>query len=597
MKKSNGLFFQLTGVLFFGTLFLLAWIFFKERMLNYDPAFFSFRIIFEKNYDIELSRWGSVVSQVLPLWFLKAGCSLETFLRVYSVSFILIYYLIFLIITLVLKNARAGIMLMLTLCLAFRHAFYYSTAELYQGLAICILIWALIFPEKEYDSILKKNIAWFLSCVLIFVLSYYHQILVFPLLFIFIYYLIAEKKYFDKYLIGSIVFTVFWFFIRIKFLTSTSYEKDKIPELSVFFNQLGNITHFESYDYFKHFARHFLLPLVILNLICVGTFLFKRKWLLASFYILFNTGFIYLDLLTYRMGESPLMYENYLTILGLFCSVPLSGLLMSIKTEKLFLPVTFVILMINVQGVYSSSYPFTLKENYLKRITEYGRKMPNKKYLIDSRNLPWQYDWVSWALPFETLLYSSLESPDSAVSICASTPVSQYDSISNWKNIFLGPPWAITWFWTSDVDKKYYLLPSGEYKKLTTYQSDSSFQESVFNNQNISIEPLENFIEIDKEKYAVLPLRIKNNSGESIKSIPDCPQNIKLSYHILNEKGEQVIWDGSRTSLETDIDKETTQGLMISSVLPQGKYILEIDFVTEGKRWWNINTRVKLSVN
>src|SRR5207249_4936463 len=103
----------------------------------------------DRAFDIELNRWGSVLSQALPLIFLKAGCSLQTFLRTYSVSFILIYYIIFLLITLVLKNERAGIALMLTLCLAFRHAFYYSTAELYQGMAWCVLIWALISKMKE----------------------------------------------------------------------------------------------------------------------------------------------------------------------------------------------------------------------------------------------------------------------------------------------------------------------------------------------------------------------------------------------------------------------------------------------------------------
>src|SRR5437660_1080814 len=81
LKKLN-IYLQVLGFLFFGILFVLAWALYKERMLNYDPAFFSFRIIYDKNYDVELGRWGSIISQILPLWFLKSGCSLETFLRV-----------------------------------------------------------------------------------------------------------------------------------------------------------------------------------------------------------------------------------------------------------------------------------------------------------------------------------------------------------------------------------------------------------------------------------------------------------------------------------------------------------------------------------
>jgi len=281
----------------------------------------------------------------------------------------------------------------------------------------------------------------------------------------------------------------------------------------------------------------------------------------------------------------------------LFCAVPLSELLISIKNQRVLWPLAVFILALNLQGIYASSIPFTLKENYLKRLTDRGRKMPEKKYVIDSRNLPWQYNWVSWALPFETLLYSSLESPDSSISVCSAQPVSQYDSISTWKNIFLGPTWAITWFWTTDIDKRYFSLPPGEYKKLTSFQSDSTFDEQIFNKNNISIEPLENFIEMGKEKYTVLPVLIKNNSGKILNAIPDCPENIKMSYHVRSESGEELIWDGSRTPLETDVERESVQCLVVKSILPKGKYLVEVDFVTEGKRWWGINTRVKLTVN
>jgi hypothetical protein len=588
---------QILGFLFFGALLFLAWIFFKERMINYDPAFFSFRIIHEKNYDIELGRWGSVVSQVLPLWFLKSGCSLETFLRVYSISFILIYYLIFLLITVGLRNTRAGIILMFSLCLAFRHVFYYPTAELYQGIAICVLIWALTFPEKEYESTFKRVIAFVIVCIFVFILSYYHQIIVFPLLFIFLFSIIEERRYTDKFLLGALLLTALWFFIRIKFLTNTSYEQGKIPAVKEIFSQIGNIKQMPSYIYFKSFVRHFLLFLAILNLVCVVEMLYRKKILLSAFYILFNIGFIYLILVTFKNGESPIMYENYITILGLFCAIPLSKILLKIRWSHVTLPLIAFILLINVKNIYGSHVPFTHKQEYLKRIAASARQMPEKKYVIDSRNLPWHYDWISWALPFETLLYSSLESPDSAVSVCVATPVSQYDSISTWKNVFLGPPWAITWFWIPDIDKKFYSLPDGPYAKLTTAQKDTSFNETLFNKDNIFIEALDNFIEIGKEKYATIPIRIKNKSGFILRSIPDIDENVKLSYHLLNEKGDYVLWDGNRTSLETDIRNESYMALIVNPTISKGKYLLLIDFLTEGKRWWGINTKVKLNVN
>jgi hypothetical protein len=485
---------------------------------------------------------------------------------------------------------------MFTLCLAFRHAFYYSTAELYQGLALCVLVWAIAFPENPYNSVKKKNIAYFFAAVLIFVISYYHQLTLFPLIFMFLYEMVSGRKFNDRHLIFLFAFTILWFFIRVEFLTTSDYEKGKIPTLHVFAEQFKNIRVLPSYIYFKTYTKGFLIPLVTLNIISLLFLLFRRKWLSLLLIILFNGGFILLNIITYFHGESPLMYENYYTVLGLFCAIPLSELLFNIERKALFWLITTLILLINLEGIYSAHYPFTQKVEYLERITDYGRKMPEKKYIIDSKNFPWQYGWVSWALPFETLLASSIESPDSSVSVCMANPVTQYDSIANWKDIFLGPAWAITWFWTPNLDHHYYALPSGGYKKLTNLQSDSAFKESNFSNHNILITPLQDNIAVNREKYAVIPIRITNESGYKLNAIPVGSNQVFLSYHVYSEKGEVVLWEGHRTSLETDIEKESIQGLIFNSELKKGKYILDIDFVTENVRWWNIDSKVELIV-
>src|ERR1700722_11277254 len=120
---------QVMGLLFFGVLFYISWIYFKERMLNFDPSAFCFWMIETKTFYIMLDRWTTAFSQVIPLIALKNHCSLISFLKLYSVSFVIIQYLIFLCITLILRNYRAGILLMFALGLSSRLFFYYSTEE------------------------------------------------------------------------------------------------------------------------------------------------------------------------------------------------------------------------------------------------------------------------------------------------------------------------------------------------------------------------------------------------------------------------------------------------------------------------------------
>jgi len=591
INSISTLFIRLLGVAFFGTLFWFALIFFKERMLTADPAFFSFRIIQDRSYDIELHRLGSAVSQVLPLILLKLGCTLEVFLKAYSVSFILIYYLIFLILTEGLKNYRAGIALIITLCLTFRHAFYYSTAELYQGMALCILIWALIIKMKEVDTKKKKNILFICSSILIFVVSYYHQLTLFALLFILIFEILNGNSYKDQWLIPLLAITGLWFFVRINFLTTTNYESGKIPTIAVFKEQLPHIRNLPSYIFFKQFTKAYLLPFVIVMFVS-GFILLKRKnWLLIFFIPIYIAGFILLDVITYYKGESPIMYENYLTLLGLFAAVAFCGLIEIRPSMKWQTGFCLIVIFWSTTSMYASHYPFSNRVAYLQRLTDEGRKHAEKKYIIDQRNFPWQYAWVDWTLPFETLLYSSLPGRDSSITVMSAENIHQYDSLLNMKDVFLGPRWAITWFWSNSLSKGYFKLPETGYKKLASLQSDSSFNESVYTKENVAILPLQREYITYQDSNIVIPVIIKNGSGHKINSIPDVFANVKLSYHIYDNNNKQIKWDGVRTPLELDVENEIQQGLVVEQKLRPGKYIIEADIVSENKRWWNLNSR------
>ncbi len=123
LKQGNGKeiplygFTAVTGHIFFLVLLLFSVFFYRERMLYSDPAFFSFLVIDGNDYSVALGRWGTVLSQAIPLFALQHGVSLEHFLQLYSASFILVYYLVFLIIHYGFKNASGSWMLILSLCL------------------------------------------------------------------------------------------------------------------------------------------------------------------------------------------------------------------------------------------------------------------------------------------------------------------------------------------------------------------------------------------------------------------------------------------------------------------------------------------------
>ncbi|MCE3277836.1 MAG: hypothetical protein K0S44_27 [Bacteroidetes bacterium] len=584
----------ITGCLFFSYFLFLSWIYYKERVLSFDPAFFAFQIIDTQNYSIALGRWGAIFSQILPLIALKSNCSMETFLRLFSIAPIINYIIVFLII-IALKNYRAAIALMLVLCLGFRHAFYYTTAELYFGLALSVLFWAIIAPEKEYDTAIKKWLALLFSIVLIYIMSYLHQLTVFAIVFILIWEFISGNKYKDVRLWMIFAAASIWFYIRIFVLTNTEYESEKIPSLSVFIEQLPFIRYSPSGMYFKHYAKYEIWPLFLVFFIS-WIYLFKmKKWLNVLFLPAFSIAFLVLILITYYKGESALMYENYYTVFGVFAGIAFMYVLYNNVSEKWRLLWIIPLLVISVHGIHNAHASFTKRVDYLDRLVSEGRKHEKKKFLVSSQNFPWQYGWVHWALPFETTLYSAIAGADSVVTCFVTPEIDKYDSLINKENVFLGPEWAVTWFESHHLKQNYFRFPSSGYAKLNTSQADSAFHESDFDKGNILIKPLQDTYYSDADSFIVAEIEITNLLYKTFASIPKGNNPVFLSYHI-EQGGKTVVFDGKRTPLEADLKGKIIQSIMVTLPEKKGDYTVEVDLVTENKRWWEIRSKFKLIV-
>jgi hypothetical protein len=596
ITKNQKVIIFLFGAVFFSFLFYISWIFFKERVLAFDPAFFSFLMIDQKDFSIALGRWGSVFSQALPLMAFKNGCALSTFLHLFSVAPIINYILIFLIITFGLKNYKASLALMLSLCLAFRHAFYYTTAELYLGIALSVLLWAIISIDTKSGSKFRQYSRLFFVLALIYIMSYLHQLTLFTILFVIITELVGKKRFKERDLWIVLGATIIWYLIRIYVLTDTNYEKEKIPSISVFIEQLPNLRYLPSTIYFKHFAPYQLWPMFLL-FAASWYYLFRKKnWLYFLFLPAYSIAFLILILITYYKGESPLMYENYYTVLGFFAAVAFIFSAEGFFNKGSELLVIFLLLVVNCKGIYNAHEILTKRVEYLGRLVDYGRKQENRKFLISDRNFPWQYGWVDWAVPFETTLYSGIADPDSVVTFFVTEDMNKYDSLIHKENVFLGPRWEVSWFGSQNIYRNYFHFPSSGYDKLNTPQDDTAFHEEQFNSENVMIQPEQDIFYSGADSFVVVPIRIINTSGKKLASLPAGATPTFLSYHVYDQKGNQIIADGTRTPLEVDIKGTYRQGLNIKFPKEHGDYTIEVDLVTENKRWWGINSKFVLVV-
>ena len=142
-KKRNP--YLLIGHLSFIILFLLSFIFFRERILFADTAFQFFKIVNFEKINIEASRYGAVLPQIPVLLSMKLGVSLKWLTIIYSGSFILLYYLVFLGCAYWLKNVPAALAVIIVLILCISQSFFHPVTETHQSLVFSILAYAIFY--------------------------------------------------------------------------------------------------------------------------------------------------------------------------------------------------------------------------------------------------------------------------------------------------------------------------------------------------------------------------------------------------------------------------------------------------------------------
>ena len=86
----------------------------------------------------------------------------------------------------------------------------------------------------------------------------------------------------------------------------------------------------------------------------------------------------------------------------------------------------------------------------------------------------------------------------------------------------------------------------------------------------------------------VISVRIKNESNETWYALPQGGlYSIHASYHIFDEDGEKLLYDGVRNPIIEAVDpgEEITMDVKIS-IPPPGKYILKLSMLQEGAAWF-----------
>ncbi|MEO8086753.1 MAG: hypothetical protein ABI763_08040 [Bacteroidota bacterium] len=584
----------ISGTIFFVIHFILSWYWFKERMMQYDTPFYVIKLIQQQKIIYEHDRYSTFFIQLLPCLVMKAGGSLEMISRSYSVAADIFYFSLFLISILVLKNNAGAVLLLLFVCLVLGRDYFLPVGEYTHAIITSTLLFGIHFN----DAANRKMRLFFASLILICSLDF-HPIGAFAVALILIFGFFENKKEERIFWVLLAFVGLICFLIRIRLSLQDDYENNKMGSWLNFADAVFHPGQLKSLiAVIKYFTAN-SIQLIYLFFLSASFLVWRKKWGLLTF----NIAYIFFALILFSTvigkDETHILFGGYFILIGLPVLIPTIQFLFSKKNNFALLATIGISILTFIYQVQNIHLCFAKRIEFVKRVIQNGKHFPEKRYIVDIKNYP-DILWGSrWTLPFQTLLLSSLENPDSAMTCIVAPEINAYDSLTSTPAYFLGPEWFIDMFNFKDnqLRKQYFNLPEAGYRKLTTTQRNFFVPDSVFNSSSVSLFPMEPVIYASSDSVYFSSVRIINSTNATIPAIPDNVNSTFLSYHIKDATGNLVAMNNLKTPLEADVYGNNINGLnILTRGLEKGIYTVEPDLLTENEKWWGIHSPIKLVV-
>ncbi|HQW97468.1 MAG TPA: hypothetical protein PLS30_00825 [Flavobacteriales bacterium] len=566
-----------TGAMVLLALAAFAWRYYLERTACFDSAFFSWLMIDEGVPVSVLGRYGSWVAQLLPVFLIKLGASLQGVLRAYSIAFILFHALVFYLLAFRLKDMQATLVLPMVLTAGFHYMFYYGISELYQGLSLMVLLWVLI--RRAFDPVGPSPRRWMMLAFLVNAwASFYHQLLVLPLLFILVFEAIPNAwRQRRSWFFGLAL--VVWYVIRIKGMSASSYEEARMPTLADLATHIVHLGDLNSTIYFLMVWTKFKAMLLLI--VAAGALaIYARAWLRLAWCAVFSIAFLVLILIVDRDGMAPVIYENYYPVFGLVWAILFATVVESLQ-GRLRQGALFVLVAVCGLGllqIHRGHYRLTDRVEYVQRITAYKAQQGVRKSMVRFDNYPWSYGLVHWAVGMESALCSGVNGPTRAATIFVSDKVALLDSVASHTEQFLGPDWQPLWFGLQNLDHRFFDFPTDV--GYAWANTTDTFPDPPA----LTIQCPASPYRMVPDRFTVVPIELRNEGTLRMPSRGARGKPLQFIYTLLRTDGTVYQESAIRSSMEVDVAPGTTykQGLVVERPVDNGRFVVRAWLTDEG---------------
>ena len=424
-----------TGIAAYGVLFILSFLFYKERTVFLDAAYDLFFIIKDNRFEIQNCRFTALFTQVLPLMASRLGAPLDTIAILYSTGFIVYYFVCYFICGTVLKQYRFALVILLFNILFTAHTFYWMPSKLPQGIVLFIVLAAFMSDRKMSEMNVFMLLMIFLG---LFTVCFSQPKLFFPFTYLFLYLLIRKEIIIERKLI-YVAAIFFYALIQLKNKVFAPHDRmldyDSARSILRSFPHIFNLYSNKSF-LINCLTIYYWIP--ILSAVIVWVYVKGREWKQLVLFACSMPGYLLLMNISYPGADIPVFnMENYYLPMAIFIAIPLVFDVMPLLAErKLAMPLLVLIILTGCARI------FFVHQSYSDRLVwerNLLNKYQDKKVIIAGAKMPIGMDMMIWGIPYECWLLSTIEKGKTA-SIIIYDGTQPIDWGTGYSNRFL-----ITW--------------------------------------------------------------------------------------------------------------------------------------------------------
>lgn len=573
--------------LFFIFYLVLSIFFYRERLFG-DAAFYLVKIINNSDFNVEHGRYGALITQLPVLLAVKCDLSIVRISQIFSVSYVLFYYLIFAIVRYVYRNTTAAFLVVLLLTLGVGHTFFWVVDELSQALAFSILYYAGLSYHDVQNRILSvANYAVLIGVFSLAIIN--HPLNVIVILYIVMFDMVVRRRISAVHLMSVVL--CFLYIIWKKFFGSP-YEAEKM---------VFGLSHI-NFDYVYRLAllitTKYIFHIALLAVVSI-CYIRKREYEKLIFVMVGFWGYVVLINITEKQTVDWFYTEHLYLPLTIIVSMPfLIDLFPNASKSAQFRYVGLCLLIVacSLFGFISLGRTYENRLNKMKNLIYQSGHCQESKFSVDRKNYFEKDFWnkeihLYWSFPSESIMQTALDGRPKTLIFDKDLAKSIPNPKARSSRVALAPWYSVSY---KQLNQRYFPFKEGYYIDLNTKMDLSRLNEQFVRNISIQIPNPPTYLKSNRMCH--LEALVTNHNDIPLRSALINGHMIRFGYHW--EKDDSIIvWDGLRTPLEVDIYGSILQKIRVFTPKAPGQYTLVVDIVAESWRWFHIDQKVPILID